>query len=242
MSTAVRTDRTGTELLGRSLAYRTLSQALAYPTAGSIGHLREEDLPLVLGVLPSLPAEVRRGFRSVARAFEDAEIASLESAYRDVFTHVHSADCPMYETDHGPRDIWRQSSILVDIAGFYRAFGVAERGERPDHVAVELEFLHVVTYKEAWARAHDDPANARVCRDAEVSFLRDHALRWIPAFAARVQALAARGPYAAVARTTERLLRAEADRHGLAIPAEAVPEPGPSPGPDAAPSLCEVEP
>lgn len=240
---SVRTEHVGTEdsLLASSLAYRVLSQAFAYPRPDTIAQLRREDLPLALAAAAAMPPLVSEGLRSTASELEDATTESLEASFRDLFTHVHSADCPMYETDYGARDVWRQSSVLVDVAGFYRAFGVEERAERPDHVAAELEFLHMVTYKQAWAAAHGDRANRGICRDAEVAFLRDHALRWIPGFAARVEALAGGGPYAAAARTTRALLLSEADRHGLEVIEDVVPEPVLPPMADETPSPCEVD-
>src|SRR3990170_3817588 len=240
---SVRTERVDTAggLFASSLAYRALSQAFAYPRVDTVTQLLQEDLPLALAAAWALPPSVHEDLDSMAAGFEDATTGSLEAAFRDVFTHTHSADCPMYETDYGPQDVWRQSSVLVDVAGFYRAFGVEERGERPDHVAAELEFLHVVTYKQAWAAANGDRANGGICRDAEFAFLRDHALRWLPGFAARVEVLSGGGPYAAAARTTRALLLSEADRHGLEVIEGGAPEPVPPPMADGTHSPCEVD-
>jgi TorA maturation chaperone TorD len=147
----------------------------------------------------------------------------------------------MYETDYGPRDVWRQSNELADIAGFYRGFGFDPIGERPDHAAVELEFLHVLAYKEVWATVHHDEANVDVCRRAAAAFERDHALRWLPALAARSGALAADGPYAAAARLLTAFCVAESERLGVPLP-EDVPDPIVAGGPgDDPPGLCEVE-
>ena len=48
---------------------------------------------------------------------------------------------------------------LADVAAFLRAFGVKERPEsheRIDHVAMECEFLSLLSVKEAWALEHED--------------------------------------------------------------------------------------
>jgi putative dimethyl sulfoxide reductase chaperone len=230
---------TGSDLtLARSLVYRLLSQALAYPMPGTVSALLEEDLPLARAWQAELAPPVREALDALAAVLEGDATADLETAYRDAFSHIHSSDRPMYETDYGARDVWRQSDTLADIAGFYRAFGIHEAGERPDHVSAELEFLHVVSYKAAWAQANDDEEHARVCLDAEATFLRDHALRWVPAFAARTLALGD-GAYAAVARLADALMRAEADRLGLQIPDDVVPAP---PAEEEPPALCEEEP
>lgn len=205
------------ETLARSLTYRLLSQAFAYPTPDSVHQLLEEDLPLATGVSALLPEDVRLALDECAAALEDMTYVRLEAAYGQVFSHVHSVDAPMFETDYTVRDVWRQSRELADLGGFYRAFGMEEADERQDGVCVELEFLHLVSYKAAWAIVQADREHAETCRLANEGFLADHALKWIPGFAARVSVLGTGGPYGAVGRLTRVFLAAEAERFGLPI-------------------------
>jgi DMSO reductase family type II enzyme chaperone len=225
--------------LARSLVYRLLSQVFTYPMPGVVSQLRDEDLPLVLAWTDMLPAGVVERLVTLAGALEGASAEELESAYRDVFSHIHSADRPMFETDYGPRDVWRQSNVLADIAGFYRAFGIREQGERPDHVSAELEFLHLLAYKQAWALARHDDEHAELCRDAELAFLRDHVLTWLPGFAARVAA-PTHGLYASAARLAIAMLRADAARLELTIADDLVPAP-PGALEEEAAAFCEVD-
>ena len=236
------TTRTGSqETLARALLLRLLSQAFTYPTQLDTSRLLEDDVPLAAATAERLPGPVGDALLAFVDTLAGATAPSLEERYREVFTHVHSGDCPIYETDYGPRDVWRQSNELADIAGFYRAFGFDPLGERPDHAAVELEFLHVLAYKEAWATAHGDEANADVCHEAAAAFARDHALAWLPALAARAEALAREGPYAAAACLLTAFCAAESERIGVSLP-EDLPAPV-SVGrlEDEAPGLCEVE-
>lgn len=231
------------ETLARALVLRLLSQVFSYPTPGEVERMTQDDAPLALAAVRYLPDAVRRALTALDGALAGRTAAALESRYAEVFTHVHSGDCPVYETDYGPRDVWRQSNDLADIAGFYRAFGFEPHLERPDHAAVELEFLHVLAYKEVWATVHDDEANATVCREAAAAFARDHALRWMPSLAARAGALAADGPYAAAAELLASFCAAESERLGLMNPGDL---PAPSGvgvgGPEVdPPGLCEVD-
>lgn len=230
------------EALARSVVYRLLSQAFAYPTEAGVEQLREEDLPLASAASGPLPEEARAALEEAVAAFDRVPPEELETAFRGVFTHIHSTDCPTYETDYTSREVWRQSQELADLAGFYRAFGMEEQAERPDHVAVELEFMHLVTYKAAWALIQDETEHAAVCLEAAERFLADHLLKWVPGFAARVEAVAAGGPYGAVARLARAFLRTEATRFGL--PIEEAIEPAPV-HPDArtveTAGLCEGE-
>lgn len=201
--------------LARSAVLGLLSQALAYPTAAVVADLLEEDLPFALALADDLPPEVAEAVRGLAGALEGATADDLEVAHRHLFSHVHSRDCPLYETDHLAREVWRQSQDLADLGGFYRAFGLEESGERVDHVSVELEFLHVLAYKRAWALERGQAEHAEVCRLAEETFLRDHVLRWMPDVAERLVVLGAGSPYAAVGELLGAVLRAEAVRTGL---------------------------
>jgi DMSO reductase family type II enzyme chaperone len=203
--------------LARSAVYRLLSQAFAYPTPLVAGGLLEEDLPLAHAVSAWLPEPVRRALGDAALALEGATADTLEAGYRAVFSHVHSTDCPTYETDYTVKDVWKQTRELADLGGFYRAFGMQEQGERPDNICVELEFLHLASYKQAWAIVQREGEPEETCRAAQEAFLRDHLLKWVPGFALRVRALAGSGPYAAFADLAREFLGQEAIRFGLDI-------------------------
>lgn len=230
------------DTLARAMVLRLLSQALAYPTPLDVDRLLWEDVPLASSMAQRLPGGVRDALERFLPTLEGSTARSLESRYAEVFTHVHSGDCPAYETDYGPRDVWRQADALADIAGFYRAFGFDPVGERPDHVSVELEFLHVLAYKDAWATAHGDDANADVCREAEGTFERDHALRWLPVLAGRIRLLAPDGPYAACADLLSAWCAAESERLGVPLPDDVPVSATSRPGADDAPGFCEEEP
>ncbi len=212
--------------LPRAAVLGLLSQALAYPTASAVRDLLDEDLPFVLALSGALPPAVAEAVGELAAAVQGVTAEDLEQAFRDRFSHVHSQDCPLYETDHVRREVWRQAADLADLGGFYRAFGLEESGERVDHASVELEFLHVLAYKRAWALEHGQAEHAEVCRLAEETFLRDHVLRWLPDVAERLRTVGAGSPYAEVGRLMGEVLRAESARTGVPItarePVEAV--------------------
>lgn len=222
--------------LARSAVLGLLSQALTYPTALVVDDLLEEDLPFALALAPALSPPVAQALGGLAAALEGTRAEALEAEYRDRFSHVHSRDCPLYETDHAAREVWQQSQALADLGGFYRAFGLEESGERVDHVSVELEFLHVLAYKRAWALERGETEHADVCRLAEETFLREHALRWMPNVAERLCALGEGSAYAAIGALLAAFLRAESERTGLPI---ATPEPVEPVGGPQEIALCE---
>lgn len=107
--------------------------------------------------------------------------------------------CPPNETAYVRRD---KGAILGDLCGFYRAFGFGSRedsGDKPDHLAAELEFLAMLLVMLAQAvRTHQHEA-AQVTRAALLSFAQDHVDPWLGLFTQRLADTTALPCYVAVA-------------------------------------------
>jgi putative dimethyl sulfoxide reductase chaperone len=56
----------------------------------------------------------------------------------------------------------------------------------PDHIAVELEFIYLLTFREEQARQADDPAAIANAVDARRNFVDEHLGQWISPFADKV--------------------------------------------------------
>jgi TorA maturation chaperone TorD len=190
--------------LARADAYRVLAALFRDPDdpaandALELRILRSAARRLGSLISPAAWTAIRRIARRQARAGE----------HRAIFGHVVAHGCPPYETEFGRRHVFGQSQELGDIRGFYEAFGVRPRtgGERPDHVACELEFLALLAFKEAIAVARADDGRLSLCRDATRSFLQDHPGRWVRALAARIGQRAPDSGYAAAAMIAATML------------------------------------
>lgn len=136
--------------------------------------------------------------------------------HRAIFGHTVAHGCPPYETEYGQRHLFGQSQELGDIRGFYEAFGVRPRlgGERPDHLACQLEFLALLAIKEATALAAGGQERVSVCRDAASLFIAEHPGRWVPALAARIAGRAPHSGYAAAAALAVAVLAQHAHELG----------------------------
>jgi len=107
--------------------------------------------------------------------------------YDRLFCHRTTILCPIYEAEYDRNRAVSQGPTLADIAGFYRAFGLELAvSERPDHIALELEFMSVLAYKEALALQNNLTEQAQICRDAQKKFLEAHLGRWAGLFAETV--------------------------------------------------------
>ncbi len=207
-----RAERAARRALARSALYRLLSQALVYPSEEAIAALREVDLPQAHLAAAHLPPKVAPLLAALAEHLQATDASQLQTEHRRVFTHILSLDCPPCETFYTARQIFQETQELSDIGGFFRAFGL-EMGdkERLDHISVELEFMHFLTYKEAYALTHHGPAKARLCREVQRKFMRDHLGRWALKFADRLSQKASGGYFGCLASLTEAFLAAEVE-------------------------------
>lgn len=213
----------------RAQVYRLLCDAFLYPADDWTG-----DLDSLTEILHEL--DVRGEDLSKIGIWE---LPDLRTEYTRALG-VTGALC--YETEYGLPHEFRQSQELADLAGFYRAFGFGLGGqvrERPDHVAVELEFMCALALKKAYAASQGLTEEAEICADAERNFLRDHLGRWIGLLAERLAQMAPSSPYRRVADFTVGFILADAKRLGVTIEPQLLTQVFPTPsGPDLSCQDC----
>ena len=194
--------------LARASMYRLLSLAFSYPTEDV--HTQLEGAFEVARVGATLISdETVAGVEAMGRAFAGTDARGLERSYQTVFTLSYNEDCPPYETAFSASHVFQQTQHQADIAGFYRAFGVRPEGDRPDHLAVELEFAYLLALKEARAREEDNRSGLDTTRAAHRSFLREHLARWTPLIAGRVALAGGHAWHTSAAHTLAGFIRWE---------------------------------
>lgn len=211
--------------LARSRVYRIAALAFRYPEALAVAALRA--LTTATDLTDGMPAPVAEALAALRRALADRTLDELRADHTATFGHVMLPDCPLYETVGESGDAFRQSQTLADLAGFYRAFGLDvadDAGERGDHVSVELEFMHYLAYREAYARERHGPDAVSLLRDAQTRFQAAHLGAWGPALARAIHDRTD-GPCAAAAAVLERFLAAERDELGVTDPNDPGDEP-----------------
>ena len=153
-------------------------------------------------------AEFKKCLEEVCSLFTATAIETLQRDYRSIVGHTMSKECPLYETQFGVAQVFQQVHELGDIQGFYKAFGVdtsdVER-ERCDHVSVEMEFMHFLLYKQAYALENHGDEKAQICVDAQKKFLKEHIGKWVPLFAVLFGRKAGDGFYVALSASTKRI-------------------------------------
>jgi len=225
----------------RSQAYAFLALAFEAPDDARPAALREGWDRLAGGVTLLADASSRSAANELRPAIAALSADALGRAYTRCFGHAMSKDCPPYEAEYGQAHVFQKTHTLADIAGFYRAFGLdlaADAHERIDHVSVELEFMHFLCAKEAYALARGHPAEQlALCREAQRKFLCEHVCRWAFGFSRRVAARAGDTVYQGLGQLLDAFLAAELRALGLR-PEEVA---GPDMVEEGAPAVTEGE-
>ncbi len=132
-------------VLERSICYRGLAEAFRSP-AGGVGILDEDWIPP-----PSKNAKTE-----FLEAFEPA---------------VSKTACALYQSAHSSRE---QTSLYEELIRWYDHFGLQRKAkaELPDHISVELEFMHFLTYREHLSAGDENAIS--ILRRAENEFLLKH--------------------------------------------------------------------
>lgn len=213
--------------LARSAIYHFLSLAFLFPEEELLSVLKDEATFSEMEVCSSSLDPKGRLTRSLAGLRRSAQklkaLNHLEAQYGRIFGHTLSTECPPYETQYGASHIFQQAQDMGDIGGFYRAFGLElsqDTKERLDHISVELEFMHFLAYKEAYAWEQGAQDKALLCAEVQKRFVADHLGRWVPCFAEQVVKKARQGVYGHLARFTKEFILLEADL--LAVSPERV--------------------
>ncbi len=192
--------------LNRSKMYLLFSWSLLYPEDEEFldylqcGEFVEDGRAALEGMKAALDGlggeRAKQKIASLQKQFDQIEklvsaecvnwqLTDLQSEHRRVFTNVITLDCPPYETLFGNDHVFAQSHVMGDIAGFYKAFGVElskDIHERLDHLSVEFEFMHFLTYKESYSRCHDGIEKTDIVVEAQKKFVKNHIGRWVPLF------------------------------------------------------------
>ncbi len=139
--------------------FRWASLACSYPDPATRRELARET-----------PGEF--GAHDPSAAIRSAD--DLESDYVELFDRG-ARTTPLYGTGFGRGQGSGLGDRLADVAGFYRAFGVEIAGlERPDHLAVELEFYAWLLCKTELLEATGDREGVEIVLDARRKFLAEH--------------------------------------------------------------------
>lgn len=162
-----------------------------------------------------LDPELAAGARRLGEAFAAQDLQELLVDYTRLFMGPPSPLAPPYGSVWlgGENAVMQESTVALQ--GLYGEAGFEmdeELAEMPDHVAVELEFLYLLTFKQNEARRAGEEVAIAAWNQLHELFLRGHLGAWIAPFTQAVHAHAKTAFYRELAALTARFVQLEVER------------------------------
>ncbi len=202
----------------RATVYRVLAVGLALPTPDFVASVVDGELVDVLGEAVAWLGTDAAAYAPALDQLASAEATRSGTSLEDYVDELSAEHARLFTGPGRPAVMCYASQYLdADERGpgrlngaaaayaavSYRAQNVTpvpERSELPDHVTLELEFLFHLCRREEDAWGMDDGDAALATRRALDAFLREHAARWLPDFAAGVETSTSFHMYLGLAR------------------------------------------
>ncbi|MGC2760091.1 MAG: molecular chaperone TorD family protein [Candidatus Binatus sp.] len=195
----------------RSALYRLVGHSFNFPTLDFYKTVESGEffatIRSILNALPHLESaqSLEDKLSDVTADFEEfcAEYLRLF----DVGSRRGKPPCPLYGGEYGIRP---RLDVMEELVRFYGFFDLAlsqQDRELPDHLSVELEFLHYLAFREgdALARCADPSSYQR----AQADFIERHAGQWLPIMQGKLETQTPLPFFAELVSLTTDLLRAD---------------------------------
>jgi putative dimethyl sulfoxide reductase chaperone len=167
----------------------------------------------MLGTAKRIDPDLAAGAARLKDAFSTDALDALLLDYTRLFLGPTETIAPPYGSVwlSGEKPLMQDSTIAV--LELYREGGFEiddQFRELPDHIAVELEFLYLLIYRENQAREAGETDSLTPKSGLRKRFLEEHLRAWIGPFTAAVRAGAQSNFYRELAELTNRFVRLEA--------------------------------
>jgi TorA maturation chaperone TorD len=187
----------------------------AYKLVSACYYLPEEDTLDKLARLEEvLNGVCPEAVEHVTRMRDETDIAQLRIDFSGLFVGPYRLLAPPYGSVYleGKREVMGVSTI--DARNRYREAGLEISGElkeAPDHIAIELEFMYYLIFKEIEMIEKSDLDNARDYIRLQQQFLEIHLGAWVREFALTVEKTATTDFYKNLARVTRIFVQKDLD-------------------------------
>lgn len=146
---------------------------------------------------------------SMEASLQTCSAEELSVEYARLFLGPFETKAPPYGSLYldGERKVMGDSTM--EVIRFYEGMGLSRDKDcmdLPDHVAVELEFMSYLIYREAEALEKSDFAKALEMIKKQKNFLDQFLGRWIPEFCEKIKSSTENGFYVALADCTSRFV------------------------------------
>jgi TorA maturation chaperone TorD len=135
------------------------------------------------------------------------DIDSLIKDYTKLFVGPYGILAPPYGSLYLEDSDRVMGSSTLDAIRCYKEEGLDVcLKEAPDHIAIELEYMYFLIFKELEATKNNDFESVSQYQEKQRTFLNNHLGAWIPDFTDKIEANAQTEFYKIIARITKNLI------------------------------------
>ncbi len=169
----------------RSMVYKELSLLYIYPDRSIFDEIitTEKDFSVVIEELYSKCAFTYTDYvRELLLSVKELSVDEAQAEYVRLFDY--NPLCPPYESSYVKLEKGSPAILHSVLKNFYNTFGLNPSQsfiEPADHITVELEFMHFLTFKEGQALENESEDVERYLM-AEKDFFENHLINWVPEF------------------------------------------------------------
>ena len=197
--------------IGRATAYKLLAECY-YPPVEAIRQIVGQ-LNRSLKALRSPASEAADRMEAALQTHEGFEEIAIDHAR--LFVGPFALLVPPYGSVYleGERRLMGDSTLAVGECYHEVGLEVATGFTgTPDHIAVELEFMHFLVVKELEALAGGDLDRTQNFRQKQRAFLKRHLAAWVPGFSRSVEKQAQTQFYQSLAAATRIFIESDYNR------------------------------
>lgn len=167
----------------RAESYRFLAACFYQPTKDTLG--KAEFFPALIEDLKNACPNAAPFAEQMQNAFNSQSEEQLTIEYARLFVGPFELVAPPYGSVYldGERTVMGPSTQAT--IEFYESEGLAKHAdfsELPDHIAVELEFMYYLIYRQVEALDNDDTERYQEYRQKKELFLNTFIGKWAPVF------------------------------------------------------------
>ena len=191
----------------KATVYRLLSACFYQPEDRFVA---EDLFGQLVNALNSSEPELEDLAKSMKVAFCQPGTEKLLGDYSRLFLGPFEIPAKPYGSVYldGEKVVMGDSTMKVKACYRDAGFDVAEDfREMPDHIAVELEFLYLLSFRQNEALALDDSETVKRWQEFEQNFLQNHLGLWVEDFCRRICDHAETDFYRLLAELTDKFVR-----------------------------------
>lgn len=121
--------------------------------------------------------------------YQESDWSALFQEYQRLFVGPESLPAPPWESVYRSRDHIILDEHTLAVREYYRRWGLETKNlyhEPDDHIGLELEFIYTLSQKTLTALTKGNAKQANDLMKAQVAFLQEHMLQWVPLFCERL--------------------------------------------------------